>query len=299
MKRVLIAVAAGAFLIGAAAAQQPTASPGTSSTQQTQTPAASPAAQAPEPSTSQPQTQMPQTQAPQTQSSSTSTASATSGQPNHVSKIAPGSVIPVQLTKKVDAKKAKVGDPVEAKVTQDMNTSNGQLVIPKDAKVVGHVTEAQQRSKGQKESELGIAFDHAVTKTGDTQLPMSIQAIIVPPSENLAATPGSEPGAGTSPGASGMPGGARPGMGSTGATNRNAGASTGMPAPSTQSQPGANGQSAGSALPPITWNTQGVIGNPDLKLAPPQSGAQGSVVTSDKKNVKLDSGTLLLLKVQQ
>ncbi len=96
-------------------------------------------------------------------------------------RIAPGSVIPVQLTKTVDAKKAKTGDEVVAKVTQDMKTQTGEVLVPKDTKVIGHVTEAQARTKGEKESELAIAFDHAVLKNGENvRLPMSIQAVIAP-----------------------------------------------------------------------------------------------------------------------
>ena len=79
-------------------------------------------------------------------------------------RIAPGSIIPVQLTKTIDAKKVKTGDEVEAKVTQDLTTGNGEVVLPKDTKVVGHITEAQTRSKEQKESQIGIAFDHTVGK---------------------------------------------------------------------------------------------------------------------------------------
>ena len=40
-------------------------------------------------------------------------------------------------------------------------------MMPKDTQVVGHVTVAQIRNKEQKESQVGIAFDHAVMKTGD------------------------------------------------------------------------------------------------------------------------------------
>src|SRR6201998_1024611 len=96
-------------------------------------------------------------------------------------RIAPGSVIPVQLTKTVDAKKAKTGDEVVAKVTQDMKTQTGEVLVPKDTKVIGHVTEAQARTKDEKQSELAIAFDHAILKDGqDVRLPMSIQAVIAP-----------------------------------------------------------------------------------------------------------------------
>src|SRR6185437_13846064 len=50
----------------------------------------------------------------------------------------PGSVLPVELDKSVDAKKAKPGDPVVAKVDQDL-LSNGKIVIPRNSKVMGHV----------------------------------------------------------------------------------------------------------------------------------------------------------------
>ena len=99
-------------------------------------------------------------------------------QGNVTHRIAPGSVIPVQLTKSIDAKKVKTGDEVEAKVTEDMKAGNGDVVVPKDTKVMGRVTEAQARNKEQKESQLGIAFDHAVMKSGDVAMPMLVQAII-------------------------------------------------------------------------------------------------------------------------
>ena len=101
--------------------------------------------------------QSPTTQAPAPTTPASQQAAATN-QP----KIAPGSVIPVQLTKTVDAKKVKTGDEVVAKVTMDMKTQTGQVLVPKDTKVIGHVTEAQARHKDEKESQLGIAFNEAV-----------------------------------------------------------------------------------------------------------------------------------------
>ena len=104
---------------------------------------------------------------------------------NATPRLAPGSVIPVRLTKTIDAKKAKSGDEVDARVTQDMKTTSGQVLVPKDTMVVGHITEAQPRSKEQQESQVGIAFDHAVMKSGgDMAVPMSIQAVIGTPPLN-------------------------------------------------------------------------------------------------------------------
>jgi hypothetical protein len=211
-----------------------------------------------------------------------------------VTRIAPGSVIPVALTKTIDAKKARTGEEVVAKVTQDMKTSTGELIFAKDTKVMGHVTEAQARSKEQKESEIGIAFDHAVTKDGRTlTVPMSIQAIVAPQNNNnndsqsqSTSTSAGAPSAGPSGGNS------RGGMGGASAANQAANAAGGGTA--------GEGQSGGSARPPINAQTQGVIGISDLALTSTAANAsQGSVMTSEKNNVKIESGTMLLLRVSQ
>lgn len=204
-------------------------------------------------------------------------------------KIAPGSVIPVELTKAVDAKKAKTGDEVVARVTQDLKTSSGELLMAKDTKIMGHVTQAQARTREQKESELGIAFDHAMTKTGEMNQPMSIQAIIAP-LDNSSAGGGNTQSAPVSGGST-----ASPTM-----TSRNTamGGAPPPPPPSPGAAAGTDATTGSSARPPINGNTQGVIGMPELKLeANAQNAALGSVMSSGKRNVKLESGTLMLLRV--
>lgn len=76
-----------------------------------------------------------------------------------------GTTLQAELTKSLDAKKAKPGDEVTAKLTQDVK-SNGQVVVRKGSKLIGHVTEAKPRDKENSESRLGILFDHAVLKDG-------------------------------------------------------------------------------------------------------------------------------------
>jgi hypothetical protein len=153
------------------------------------------------------------------------------------------------------------------------------------------VTEAQARSKEQKESQVGIAFDRAVLKDGEIPLPMSIQAVIAPPSNNANNGGGvdqSAPaGAGTSANST-MGSGQRP----TGA---------GAAQPQTQSPPtgSTDAQSQSGPSPAINGNTQGVVGISNLKLQPAQNATQGSVLSSEKNNVKVESGTMLLLRVNQ
>lgn len=225
-----------------------------------------------------------------TQSAQQPQKPATASPAGEIPKIAPGSVIPVELTKTVDAKKAKTGDAVVARVTQDMKTSSGEVLVAKDTKIMGHVTEAQARTKQQKESELGIAFDHAMTKTGEMKQPMSIQAIIAPLDNTSSADSGNGQGAPVTGGST-----ATSPMGSR---NTAMGGAPPPPPPSPSAAPGPDAATGGSARPPINSNTQGVIGMPELKLeANAQNAALGSVMSSGKGNVKLESGTLMLLRV--
>lgn len=308
MTRILCAVFSTALLAGMALAQDST-SPA-SGAPEPQTPATTQGSQQmPEPSTAQPasQQQVPESQqAPPTQPTdqppaasrqvptpSAGPAGAATSPTSGAPKIAPGSVIPAQLTKGVDAKKAKTGDEIVAKVTQDLKSSSGQVLVPKDTKIVGHVTEAQPRSKEQKESQVGIAFDRAVMKNGnEMQLPMSIQAIIGPQNPNAAGNDQTSSGGGaSSPGAN--TGAAAAGSGRAAAT----GSAAAQPAPSSSADTASHSQTGAGGPPQITGQTQGVVGISNLKLAPASNPAQGSVVSSDKNNVKLESGTLLLLKV--
>ena len=258
-------------------------------------------AQGTTPSTPQTNSPQPSQASPNGEPQSTATAPASAQPrgtraPSNSLKIAPGSVIPVQLTKTVDAKKAKTGDQVVATVTMDMKSNSGDLIVPKDTKILGHVTEAQARNKEQKESQLGIAFDHAVVKGNEAALPMSIQAIIAPPktSPEAAAGGGGTPEAPSSPspnaGMSGGQGGRSPSGSSQSAQQS---------APPDNSGASESAPQAG-ARPPITGNTQGVIGMDNVRLENnAQNATQGSVVTSEKNNVKIEKGTMMLLRVSQ
>lgn len=230
-------------------------------------------------------------QAANQQTASGQTAQSTSARIEGV-RIAPGSVIPVELIKAIDSKKLKTGEEVDAKVTQDMKTQDGEVIVAKDTEVIGHVTVAQPRTKEQKESQVGIRFDQAVMKNGiDLHLPMTIQAIVAPPSSNTAneseGEPASGPVAGTPSNAGVQPGGM------ANSTSRQTQTPTG--ATPTGEWP-ANASTAANSGPPITGNTKGVLGYSHLKLSTAANAADVSVIRSEK-NVKLDSGTLLLLRV--
>ena len=87
-----------------------------------------------------------------------------------------GSILYAELTKTVDAKKAKAGDPVNAVLVADV-LAHGKVVVRRDAKLLGHVTEAQVHSKEVPESRLGIVFDKIITKSGEVPFQSLLLAI--------------------------------------------------------------------------------------------------------------------------
>jgi hypothetical protein len=281
MKQVLIGIGCAVLMGGVVIAQSNSAS---------SPPSANASAQQSPQQTSQPQ--MPAAQGTPAVPPN-SRAGAGTSQAGPVTRIAPGSVIPVSLTKTVDAKKAKVGDEVVAKVTQDMKSNSGQVIVAKDTKMMGRVTEAQARTKEQKESEVAIAFDRAVMKDGTSMsMPMSIQAVIGPQNNSPQANQNNTAGAAEPPSPTG---------GGTGGNHAGMGGSSPSPSPSsTPDMPSSGTPQNTASHSPITASTQGVIGISNLTLASTAPNAsQGSLLTSDKNNVKIESGTLLLLRVNQ
>jgi hypothetical protein len=195
-----------------------------------------------------------------------------------------GTAVNAELNSSVDSKKAKVGDKVEAHTTEEIKYA-GKTIVPKGAKLEGHVTEATARSKGDSGSTLAIQFDKAMPKKGEEiPLNVAILAIAAPQSDFSGGSPGpSAPASGGgSPAAAGSP------MG----TSHTPTATPSNPGGAADATMGPNGAAQLSA------KSRGVYGLGDLKLMATSSGAiQTVVITSSGKNVHLDGGTRLLLVV--
>lgn len=216
--------------------------------------------------------------------------------------LATGSTIHASLEKPIDARKCKPGDEVVAKTTQNVK-SNGKVVVPKGSKIVGHVTQAQARTKGESESSLGIAFDHAILRDG-RQVPLtaSIQAIGSSAQSASAAMDDADMMAGGSAMASGggtaAPSGGLVGGGHLvgGVAAPVAGTVNNVSAGAGQTLHGAG--SATSAAGALSSNSHGVVGLNGLALnSLAANSTQGSLITSKNQNVHLDSGTQMILQV--
>ncbi|HZQ67706.1 MAG TPA: hypothetical protein VFA68_04230 [Terriglobales bacterium] len=205
--------------------------------------------------------------------------------------IAPGTAIPAELGKSLDAHKNKPGDPVTAKVVQDL-LSNGQVVIPRDTKIVGHVTEATPKSKGEPGSRLGIAFDKMILKGGrEVPFRASIQALAK--TQEQASPLANEPANSGYGGSAGIGAGSAPGI--AGERGGVAGGQAGVQRPTVPDASGYPGTGSTPSGGAISASTQGVIGLKGLALS---KGNEGTVVTADSGNVHLDSGTQMILHVE-
>jgi hypothetical protein len=162
----------------------------------------------------------------------------------------------VELLKPLDSKKLKVGDSVEAKLTGGITLPSGAQV-PGGTTIVGHVTQATTRAKGEQESSLGISFDKLVRPGGEeTPVKGVIQAVAPNPNADVSSA--------------------------------NNGVDYGVTMRSVMAPPAAN--SGKSSAPVLNDDSTGVIGFKNMKLT-------DGVITSTAKELKLDAGTRFMLNV--
>jgi hypothetical protein len=229
---------------------------------------------------------------PQATPASPAQAQAPAGAPTApvVMQFTPGTLIRVKLDKTVDVKKAQVGDQVVAKTIDDLKSVPPGLAT-KGCDIIGHVVEVKQH-QGDSVSKLEIMFDKMVLKNGTSMaLPAFIQAVGFAdqfnPATNIEAinrmggTAGgqgqSEPGAITA-----TPSGSAPAPIGAGGGNPNMYGGGRMPT--------GGGSNPDAKLP---FNAVGPVGMAGVDLE------QGtSLLTSKKKNVKLEGGMQMILKTQ-
>jgi hypothetical protein len=249
-------------------------------------------------------------------SSGAASGSATANEANAT--LDAGTELNATLTKPVDASKSKHGDPVVATVTQDVKTKD-EVVIAKGSKLIGHVTAAKPRESsgqaggaagGAAESQLGIVFDRAVLKNGrEVPFAGTIQAIAAAQAATAGGAQSSDAGmSGASRGAGsvgatggGLVGGTVGAVGGAAGGVANTTSSIGGSIGSTAHAAGSLSNSAGAvgglnAAGRLASGSQGVFGMKDVSLTSAAAGsAQGSLITSSTRNVRLDGGTRMLL----
>ncbi|HEV2197869.1 MAG TPA: hypothetical protein VGR55_19960 [Candidatus Acidoferrum sp.] len=256
------------------------------------------------------------TQAQAGASSSTSAgATAQNGQAN--AGLASGTTFNAELSSPLDSKKCKPGNAVNGRTTEAVK-SEGKTIIPRGSKLVGHVTQASARAKGEAESSLGIVFNKVILRNGE-EIPLSvaIQALASAQSsasaagaemDTMGALNGSAGGSGMAGGRGGLGGVTSAAGGAVGTVTNTAANVGGAAGGAVNSTANAAGNVAGAskgavgglnAAGQLTSNSQGVFGLNGMNLDAAASNAtQGTVITSAGKDLHLDSGTRMLLVTQ-
>jgi hypothetical protein len=210
-----------------------------------------------------------------------------------------------ELEKKLDAKKAKAGDPIVLKTTEEATIGNG-VVIPKGSKILGHVVDAAPTGKESPNSKVTLQFDQAQLKGGQTLAILTVLQSVAPAS-GAESAPMAAPAGGSaataSPGASsGSPAApsAQPNSPQSAAAQPNAAAQPGM-AQGGNASAGNTAPAAGTVVARqgnvsiMTTAIPGVLIGATAN-GKPFSNAAG-VLLGARQNVQLDGGTHMVLAV--
>ena len=245
-------------------------------------------------------------------SASASTSASANAGPATAS-LSSGTTVNADLATTLDARKCHPGQQVVAKTTRDVK-QDGHMVLRKGTRLIGHVTEAQAKTRANAESSLGIVFDEAVMKNGQSvPFHAAIQALAEAQSAAMAGDDdlmasgdamGSAGAMGSGGARGGLVGGAGSAVGSTagmaGGAAGGLGQTAGGTLRSTSSVAGSAAGAAGglNAAGQLTSTSSGVFGLHGLDLSSAAGSAtEGSVVSSKTGSVHLSSGTQMLLRV--
>lgn len=192
------------------------------------------------------------------------------------------------LTGSVETKTAHVGDEVSLNTISDVFV-DGAIIIPRGSKLTGHLSEVLLKGKDQPESVLAFSVENASLRSGvNIPLQAIVAALAAPRKDSLATDPtfgmlhSNEPK---------MVGGA-----SSAAGSGNLGASS--KASSNAAVATANLQGKLDHPTILDKDSQGAVDLEGLNvtwrlISPPPL----TVITSKSKNLKLESGTQMLLRM--
>ena len=187
------------------------------------------------------------------------------------------------LIKAVESRNATAGQELSLRTISDVAV-NGKVIIPRESNLVGHVTAAATKGKDEPQSILSIVIDKAIRNDG-VEIPLQaiIAAVAAPQNKSLTSDP-----------TYGMMHSNEPKM-----------TDVGPGSTSSATKAGSNSAVATAGLKggmdealSLNENSQGAVGYEGISIswrlsAPPPV----TVFSSKSKNVKLEAGTQVLLRM--
>ena len=198
-----------------------------------------------------------------------------------------------QLQNTLDVKNAKVGDEVVLKTTQSIK-QDGQVVIPKGSRLIGRVTDVQQRAKNGAASKLGLVFDQL--QNGQMLTPITASVVSIA-NANAAASVGDALDSDLSGSSSTS---SRTSSGGSGGDLLGGVANTVGSVVNTAGQTvGGVTNTAGQALGTATSTAGRTINGLQISTSASGSAQSSTTLSSPNNNVRLEKGVTFNMNVQR
>lgn len=214
--------------------------------------------------------------------------------------LASNTSLAAQLENSLDARHAKVGDRVVLKTAQAVK-QNGETVVPKGARLLGHVTEVQQRTKQNAESRIGVAFDRL--QKGALDMPITATIVSITQAQTHASAANSSMDSdvmSSSSSRASSSGGQRSGGGLLGGVGNTVGGVVNTTTSTVGNVAGTTTNAVGSTVGSTTstaGNLTGSLRGLQITQSASASADGGSTLSLGTGNLKLESGTTFHLLV--
>ena len=206
-----------------------------------------------------------------------------------------------QLQNTLDVKKAKVGDPVVLKTTKAIK-EQGRTIVPKGSKLLGRVTDVQQKTKSDNASRLGLLFDRLEGGGLSSEITASIVSITNvaaarPMGSNDSDLFGSASTAsrssGTASSRGGLLGGGVPAGGLLGSVGNTVGSTLNAGTAAVGSVTNTASNTIGAATGTVINTVNGI----QISQSASGSAQTGATLEAPGRNIKLEKGTSFQLNV--
>jgi hypothetical protein len=205
-----------------------------------------------------------------------------------------GTNIETQLEQTLDVKKSRVGDEVVLTTTKTIK-QNGEIVVQKGSRLIGRITEVQQKTKDNATSKLAVVFERLEGKNLNTPISATIVSITgARAGATVADTLESDISAGSS-----SSGTASKQSSSGGGLLGGVTGTVGGVVNATTNTVGSVTNTAGQTLGGTTQSLGRNLGGIQISQSASASAQGSTTLSAANKNLRVDKGATVLLRLNQ
>ncbi|MER3631792.1 MAG: hypothetical protein C4325_06195 [Blastocatellia bacterium] len=208
------------------------------------------------------------------------------------STIAGGTSLEAMLASTIDVRTAKVGDEVILKATKSIK-QDGEVVVQKGARLIGRITEVQQKTKENAVSKLQLVFERIEGDGLNAPISASIVSIVDTRASGTLGEMANTDVAGTSQTSTSVSRGSSGGGGLLGGVGSAVGGVLNTASQTTGSAVGAVSSTAGGAAETVI----GTVGGIRISQSAQGSANSSTTLSSGEKNIRLEKGVTFNLLI--